>query len=223
MASVIDICNLALSHLGDEATVVSIDPPEGSAQAEHAAKWYPIAVKAALEEHPWGFSTKRIQLVPVSNSWPEWDYAYAAPNDMVNVLAILPVDAADDYTMALQASSTPNYVPIANAYGSYQTQPYSCEIDGDGNQIVYTDQQYAVMRYTALVTDPQKFSPLFIECLSYKLAGYLAGPILKGEAGIKMMSAMDSMFQKKLGNAAESDANQRKTSAKHVVSFLANR
>ena len=30
MASEIDICNLALSHLGDTATIASLDPPEGS-------------------------------------------------------------------------------------------------------------------------------------------------------------------------------------------------
>ena len=33
MSSVVDICNIALSRLGDRATVTSIDPPEGSAQA----------------------------------------------------------------------------------------------------------------------------------------------------------------------------------------------
>ena len=33
MASEVDICNLALAHLGDAATVSSINPPEGSIQA----------------------------------------------------------------------------------------------------------------------------------------------------------------------------------------------
>ena len=35
MASDVQICNIALAHLGDTATVASINPPEGSAQAEH--------------------------------------------------------------------------------------------------------------------------------------------------------------------------------------------
>ena len=52
MASVVDICNQALSHLGDSATVASIDPPEGSAQAEHCARFYPAALAALLEMHP---------------------------------------------------------------------------------------------------------------------------------------------------------------------------
>ena len=37
MATEVDICNLALAHLGDNATIASLKPPEGSAQAEHAA------------------------------------------------------------------------------------------------------------------------------------------------------------------------------------------
>ena len=42
MASEIDIVNLALSRLGDDATVASLYPPEGSAQAEHGARFYPV-------------------------------------------------------------------------------------------------------------------------------------------------------------------------------------
>ena len=48
MPSEVDICNLALGHLGDSATVATIDPPEGSAQAEHCARFYPIARDARL-------------------------------------------------------------------------------------------------------------------------------------------------------------------------------
>ena len=48
MSSVVDICNIALSRLGDRATVTSIDPPEGSAQADHCRRFYPIALKTIL-------------------------------------------------------------------------------------------------------------------------------------------------------------------------------
>ena len=47
MASDVDVCNLALAHLGDEATVASISPPEGSAQAGHCARFYPMARDSA--------------------------------------------------------------------------------------------------------------------------------------------------------------------------------
>ena len=60
MSSEIDICNLALARLGDDATVASIDPPEGSAQAEQCARFYSIARDTMLEMHDWRFATKRV-------------------------------------------------------------------------------------------------------------------------------------------------------------------
>ena len=41
-----------LGHIGDAATVSSINPPEGSAQAEHCARFYPIARDALLAASP---------------------------------------------------------------------------------------------------------------------------------------------------------------------------
>ena len=61
MASEVEICNLALARLGDAATVVSIDPPEGSAQAEHCAMFYPMARDTLLAQHPWGFAQRRVR------------------------------------------------------------------------------------------------------------------------------------------------------------------
>ena len=70
MSSVIDICNLALSHLGDTATVASIDPPEGSAQAEHCSRFYPVARDAMLELFNWKFATRRATLALLTaDSW----------------------------------------------------------------------------------------------------------------------------------------------------------
>ena len=34
MADAVSICNLALAHIGEEATIISLDPPEGSAEAK---------------------------------------------------------------------------------------------------------------------------------------------------------------------------------------------
>ena len=83
MATEIDICNLALAHLGDDATIASIKPPEGSAQAEHAARFYPIARNSLLEAHTWNFAAKRASLATTTNTIEQWEYAYVAPADMM--------------------------------------------------------------------------------------------------------------------------------------------
>lgn len=218
MASEVDICNLALGHLGDTATVASLDPPEGSAQAEHCARFYPIARDSLLELHPWGFATRRVQLAQLGTGWPEWDYSYAQPADALNIIAVLPPDASDDYSMGLNSAN----VPLA-AGGAYVPKAFSCEINSEGKDVIYTDQEDAVLRYTALVTDTTKFSPLFVMTLSWHLASMLAGPIIKGDQGAAESKRCTAMMQIYLSKATESDAGQRRITPQHNVGWMSGR
>lgn len=79
---VITICNLALSYLGDAATVSSIDPPEGSVQAEHCARFYPQALRSLLALHRWGFATRSGRLARLSAAQ---GFAFALPAGMVEM------------------------------------------------------------------------------------------------------------------------------------------
>ncbi|MFJ1253423.1 hypothetical protein [Cupriavidus sp. CuC1] len=220
MASEVDIANLALGHLGDNAVVASLNPPDGSAQADHCARFYPIARDSLLEMHNWGFATKRIKLALLSSAWPEWTYAYAQPNDALNLLAVLPPDATDDYNMVPGYQT--NNVPVTLGTG-YVPQPYSAEADDSGNNIIYTDQVSAVLRYTARVTDVTKFPPLFIMALAWHLASMLAGPIIKGDAGAAEAKRCAAMMQAWLSKAVESDANQRRIAPAHTVGWISGR
>lgn len=226
MASEVDICNLALGHLGDNATVASIDPPEGSAQAEHCARFYPIARDALLEMHAWGFATRRAQLALLTSAWPEWAFCYAIPSDALNLLGVLPPSASDDYSQSFGIPNaygiTSNYVPTTVS-GTYVPQPYSAESLDDGTQVIYTDQEDAVLRYTARVTDTTKFSPLFVTTLSWHLASMLAGPVIKGDAGAAEGKRCGAMMQVYLSKAVESDSNQRKANPQHIVGWMAGR
>ena len=200
MASAVDIANLALAHLGDTATVASLDPPEGSAQAEHAARFYPIARNSLLELHAWHFATRRKVLAPLDiDSWA-WAYAYAAPTNMVKMLAVLPYEANSDD----------------------ETQLYDMEA-GDASSIILTDQENAVARYIEGVTDTTRFSPLFVDALAWLLASYMAGPILKGEAGASMAKACYQTFMLLLGQARTSDANQSKIRPEHTPDWIKGR
>lgn len=222
MASEVDICNLALSQLGDSATVSAINPSDGSAQADHCARFYPIARDAMLEMHSWGFSTVRVSLALLTDTWPEWAYAYACPNDALNTLAVLAPDATDDYSTGLVLSETV-YGNINTGTGIYTPQEYASESDANGNQIIYTNQVNATLRYTRRVTDPTKFSPLFIQGLSTLLASHLAGPVLKGELGRSESKALLQVFTMWLAKATVSDANQQRKSVKQSVAWMAGR
>jgi len=234
MASAIDICNTALSHIGDTANVTSIDPPDGSAQAGYCARFYPIALNAFLEMASWQFSTVRQALATVANPSSTWLYAYAYPAGVINLISVLSSDALDDYSQNFATVGTaedfanggpafPDFSFANPADNVYSPQPYTVEQDGEGNQIILTNCSSAVLRYTMAVSDPTKFSPLFVLALSYLLASMLAGPIVKGEVGRALSTAMLTTFKSFGGQATSSDANQRRTEVKQSVPWMAGR
>lgn len=201
MASEVDIANLALARLGDNATIASIDPPEGSAQAEHCARFYPIARDSLLEMHAWKFATRRVLLAALAiDSWG-WSIAYAEPTGAIKLLAVLPAAASNDA----------------------ETQPYETGSDANGASIILTNQEGASLRYIARTTDTTRFSPLFVDALSWLLASHLAGPVIKGDDGAAMAKSCYANFRAVLSQAIVSDANQRKTSKDHNPPWLAGR
>ena len=228
MSSDVDICNLALSFLGDAAIVQSISPPDGSAQSSHCSRFYPVARDAVLELHAWGFATKRVALAQVTNPTitldnPKgtWRYAYAEPIDLVNYLAVLDPNAPDDYSSGIPA---PNSYGLGQPnIGNYTTQEFATEIDTLGNVIILTNVENAVLRYTVSVVDTTKFSSLCIIAIGRKLAAMLAGSILKGDSGRAESKAQEAQFNVVMAQAKSSDANQRSVKPPSGAAWMVNR
>lgn len=224
MASAVDICNLALANLGDTATVSSISPPEGSAQAQHCARFYPIARNALLEMASWDFATTRAVLAQLDNTWSEWQYAYAMPTGVLSVISVLPPDADGDYSQQFSPQSFHSRFGDNGLLGTvYTPQWYTVEVNGNGQQIILTNQACAVLRYTAMVTDTSKFSPLFVVALSWLLASMLAGPLINGDAGAVQAKQCLQMFQVFEAQAEASDANQRRITLQQAVPWMVGR
>jgi hypothetical protein len=193
MSSEVDIVNLALSHLGDAAEVEAIDPPDGTAQAGHASRFYPIARGVLLEMHPWTFATKRVAVSEVDNVFEDdWAYAYALPSTCLRPLtALYPGVAARAFSNSTDAEGF----------------PYIVEAAEDGTAVLYTNVETAVLRYIDLITDTTKYTPLFVSCLSRLLASYLAGPVIKGAEGSKAAGMQLKIFEVEFAKAAAMNAN----------------
>ena len=222
MATEVDICNLALAHLGDDATIATIKPPEGSAQAEKAARFYPIARDSLLEMHTWNFASKRGSLALTTNTLDQWDYAYQAPSDMMTPVAVISPTAQNDYATRMSAGHTPggitsNYAPTIVA-GQYTPQQFAVE-----GAYIYTNQENAMLRYQAFVTDPTLFSPLFITTLSWHLASMLAGPVIKGDAGAAEAKRSSQMMVNYLTSAKSADNLHRDITVEHIVPWTSGR
>ena len=212
MSTFVDIANLTLARLGDDATVASLDPPEGSAQATHCARFMPMAIQSMLEEHDWSFATVRASLALLAEQPPStWQYVYAAPADLVTTIAILAPDAPGDYSPQIRAFSYAgacDYTEV-NMLNAYTPQNYTVEIDSTGASVIYTNQKDAVLRYTRLLDDPSKFSPLFTQALVAFLASMVAGPLIKGAEGRQVAQSMLQEYRLWMGKAMESDANEQ--------------
>lgn len=173
MASSIDISNLALAHLGDEANITSFT--EGSAQAEHCRRYYPMARDALIEKHTWNFAMRRESLALLDETPPpSWLYVYACPTTAVRVVSVLLPTALDD-------SDSEDFVQESLA---------------DGTKVIYSNAPEATVRFVALVTDTTKYTPTFVLAFARLMASMLAGPIVKGETGTKVADAHMAHFMK---------------------------
>ena len=91
MASVVGICNIALSNIGDEK-ISSLTDNNDRARACNLR--YEDTRDAVLRAHPWNAATTRVELA-VSTDAPVWGftYKYALPSDCLRVLDVY------DYTV----------------------------------------------------------------------------------------------------------------------------
>jgi hypothetical protein len=212
MAAEVDICNAALGHLGDEATVAAITPPDGSVQAGHCARFYPMARDELLERHTWRFNTQRAVLALSPTSPPAgWAFAYAAPSLMRKPIAVLAPDQLPDFIAWWYPNEQTAMQVGSNLTDILNSQDYIVEASPvDGTPIIYTNVEQASLVYSVGVTDTTKFSALFVAALARLLASKLAGPIIKGSTGANVAKAQLSIFEElEFPNATLADANAR--------------
>ena len=206
--SEVEICNLALGNIGETAKITSIDPPDGSAQAAICARFYPLARDTLLEMGSWSFAIKRKALVEVDNPRTEWQYAYEVPADATGILAVMPPDASDDWIM--NAAVVP--------------QKFVIETDVYGKRILYTNQEDAVARYNAKVTDTTLFSNLFVLGLSWHLSSMIAGPLIKGDVGANEAKRCAQMATAYMMRASSHDTTtQAEIKPTHTPSWISIR
>jgi hypothetical protein len=148
---------------------------DGITRANVVDAFYPIARDAVLEEHPWNFAEKRVALAQIAGDTPAFEFSYFYQ---------LPADC------------------IRVRYIDETDPEYPHKVEGDR---LLCDLSAVNLLYTRRVTDPNRFSPLFVEALMYKLASMIAMPLLKNS---KLALEMAELYTLALGKAKGSDALQ---------------
>jgi hypothetical protein len=209
MASKVDICNIALSHVG-AYRIQSIT--ETTKEAKECNNFYEIALNAVLEDHDWSFARKRLVLALLTDTYSGWSYAYQYPTDCVCPRYI--VDVNGTYTGTSYDVESDQYVAVGRV---------SFEIASDStlsNRLILTDKADAELVYTAKVTDTNMFTFKFIEAFAIKLASYLAQP-LKGD--IQLRQSIFALYSLLSFDAKGTDANSENTKDTDVNSFVTAR
>lgn len=147
----------------------------------------------------------------------------AITENIANYLAVLDPQAMDDTSSPFPTQ--PSY-PMMFSPGryAYTPQPFAVEASvTTGLPLIYSNVPNAVLRYTIANPPEGQFSPLCVSAIAWRLASYLAGPIIKGDAGAQASQRCYQAYQTVLQEAIESDANQRRIDARPSVSWIRNR
>lgn len=151
MASVVQICNLALSRIGQSQVIDALN--EQSLAAELCSLHYEAARDAVLRDFDWPFAEARVYLADIGNPPLNWRYRYRYPFDCIK---------------ARRITIPGNKNPTAD-----QRIPFDV-IHAAGGRAIVTDQEQAELAYTVKVIDTTYFDPLFVSALAWRLASELA-------------------------------------------------
>lgn len=181
MSSEIQICNLALSHLGVH-TINSLS--DASQEARKCSLYYAPARDFVLADFPWNFAERRNYLALLSGITPlGFLYAYQYPVDCLDIRGVY------DYYLVTKAE-------------------YLVNVSADlASKQIFTNQETAAIIYTAKVTNVNLFDEAFKTALSYKLAADLVPSLVKKDAVFRSMMAAYVTY---LNNAKARNASESK-------------
>lgn len=199
MTSIVAICNLALSNIGKDNIN---DLAEASAEARACNQFYAITRDMLLQSYPWRFAGKTQSLASVANDKPgAWCFAYNRPNDCLKARWVRPeYSTLDPNPQTLQEE-------VSNPL----------EIEG---QTVYCNLSPAFLRYTLRLTDPTRYSPLFVDALSWHLAVRLAMPLTRDP---KVRADAYQLARAMQSQAEAADANEVRETSDHTSELVTGR
>lgn len=178
--SVVSICNMAMGWLGTRSIAA---PTENSPEARACNKFYGPAREQTLRDHAWNFAEARVVMasIAVPAEYPEYSYAYAWPSGCLRVLK------------------------VNNASGGNEKFKIARSSDGSGRMIL-TNAETAVLVYTADVSDPATFDPLYVRALARRLAADACPELLKGN--MRKAQEQETYYLNEIHKAQARDAGE---------------
>jgi hypothetical protein len=215
MSNAIDICNMALSHIGSPRIQAFSDRTK---QGYDCTLHYEPVRDSVLRAFPWNFAKKRKVLSLKDDSVSGWEYVYAYPTDCLRAL--------DIYNPLISQSFTDGYYDnglFVQSAVQVKADRIKFEVslnEENNRRILLTNQEDAELVYIARVTDPNVFDTEFTKALAYALAAELAIP-QKGDP--RLQEVMLRNYQMILGQAQKENANEQFDTPTNVSAYITAR
>lgn len=192
--SIVSICNMALGWIGTKG-IASLT--ENSPERRACEQFYDEARKQSLRDHPWNFAQTRVTLAPVDapDEYPEYAYAYAWPDKCVRAQKVYQNGNEYDFEVVLAADSA--------------------------SRMILTNAQYAVLAYTADVSDPSLFDPLYVRALARRLAADIGTVFFKND--IQKLQALETYYQNEVRKAQAKDSEEGKPDKDEEIPWITAR
>ncbi len=168
-----DVCNIALDFLG--VTAIE-DLEDSSKQARLCKRNYEKMRDELLRQYYWNFAIGRQQLTKVTTSTPpfELEAYYEKPTDLLR-----PVRFYQD------------------------TTGFVWRVEGQYIAASTDNEEDMQLEYVKRISDVTKFDPTFTYALAYRLAAFLAYPLIQS---VTQQKAADSMAKEYLKDAKSLDS-----------------
>lgn len=126
----------------------------------------------------------------------EWNYAYMVPPDFLLIDELNGTDCRKGRG-------------VGDLYELFVVQQDNSDASVSNARVLFCNEPYANVKYTALIQDPTIYDPLFIDCVAVVLASKIATPIL-GDDGKRAQSLLETYESITLPNAMLKDAGEKK-------------
>jgi hypothetical protein len=159
MATKVEICNLALGHLGIGKQIVTLDT-EQSQEAIACRRFFDVTRDETLRDAAWPFARRRMTLAQIEEDPnDDWAYSYRYPTDCLMIRRIYSGIRTDDRQSRV----------------SYEIA------SDDAGWLIFTDEDDAKVTYTTRYEDVAHYPPDFVMAMALRLAFNIAPWLTKGD------------------------------------------
>ena len=207
MTSVVEICNLALSHIR-AGSINSLT--EASIQAQQCRLVYPVLRDQMLQDAPWQFNRALKPLALLTDELFNWIYVYQYPSDClyINRLHIDFAEVSSDTSVsAISSRFYDRGLPRPDLNQQVEHKIYNI----DGNKVIAANDENLRIDYRKRVEDSNLFSLNFVMGLSHLLASELAIPLVGVDKGRGLRSDELQIYQSYVNSGIENELNEQFT------------